>query len=547
MRKSKRILALLTATAMSVTMLAGCGGKDSSSAAEQTSTASTASNESADPADFTYPMSGDHELTYWCELNSNVSANYTNLGDTPFGQGLMERTGVNITFEHPPTGQLNEQFNLMLADGDLPDMMIYPWQSYPGGPEKAIEDGNILALNDIIDQYCPNLKAYLEAHPEVDRQCKTDEGNYYMFPFVRGDSSLCVSVGLMIRQDWLDELGLEMPTTMDDWHEVLTAFKNEKGATAPFAFEYTTPSLREAWPFMYAYNAAASFYVADDGTIHYGPAEDNYKQFLTTMNQWYNEGLLDPDIATAQLDQVSAKMSNGSAGASLGWNGSRMGTWTTAAQETDPTYDLEPAPVPVLNEGDTPKMGPMDNVVVNNGGTAITTSCEDVEAAARLLDWAYSEEGSMFYNFGIEGESYEMVDGEPVYTDLILNNPDGLPIAQILSAYTRVAYNGPFVQDVRYMEQYYTLDSQKKANEVWTVDEASEHILPPITPTVDESEEFSSIMNEINTYRDEMTLKFILGTESLDNFDQFVETMNQMNLQRAIEIENAALERYKAR
>lgn len=287
--------------------------------------------------------------------------------------------------------------------------------------------------------------------------------------------------------------------------------------------------------------------MADDGTIHYGPAEDNYKQFLTTMNQWYNEGLLDPDIATAQLDQVSAKMSNGSAGASLGWNGSRMGTWTTAAQETDPTYDLQPAPVPVLNEGDTPKMGPMDNVVVNNGGTAITTSCEDVEAAARLLDWAYSEEGSMFYNFGIEGESYEMVDGEPVYTDLILNNPDGLPIAQILSAYTRVAYNGPFVQDVRYMEQYYTLDSQKKANEVWTVDEASEHILPPITPTVDESEEFSSIMNEINTYRDEMTLKFILGTESLDNFDQFVETMNQMNLQRAIEIENAALERYKAR
>ena len=54
-------------------------------------------------------------------------------------------------------------------------------------------------------------------------------------------------------------------------------------------------------------------------------------------------------------------------------------------------------------------------------------------------------------------------------------------------------------------------------------------------------------MNEINTYRDEMTLKFILGTESLDNFDKFVDTMNQMNLKRAIEIENSALDRYNAR
>ena len=414
-------------------------------------------------------------------------------------------------------------------------------------PQKAIEDGNILALNDIIDQYCPNLKAYLEAHPDVDRQCKTDEGNYYMFPFVRGDDSLRVSTGLMIRQDWLNDLGLEMPTTIDEWHDVLTAFKTEKGATAPFAFEYTTPSLRNNWPFMSAYNTTAEFYVGDDGKIHYGPAEENYKEFLATMNQWYKEGLLDPDMPTAQLDQVSAKMTSGASGASLGWIGSRMGVWTPAAKETDPNYDLEAAPVPTLNKGETAKMGPMDNVVVNNGGAAITTRCKDIEAAARLLDWAYSDEGHMYYNFGTEGESYTMENGEPVYTDLILNNPDGLPIAQAMSGYIRGNYNGPFVQDVRYAQQYYTMDCQKKAQATWTVPEASEHVLPPITPSSGESEEFSAIMNEINTYRDEMTLKFILGTESLDNFDKFVDTMNQMNLKRAIEIENSALDRYNAR
>ena len=546
MKKSNKVLALLTAVSLSAGLLAGCGGSASSASSSAAGSSTAADSANAATEEFSYPMSGK-ELTYWCELNTNVSANYTNMGDTPFGQGLMERTGVTITYLHPPTGQLNEQFNLILADGDLPDIMEYTWQSYPGGPQKAIEDGNILALNDIIDQYCPNLKAYLEAHPDVDRQCKTDEGNYYMFPFVRGDDSLRVSTGLMIRQDWLNDLGLEMPTTIDEWHDVLTAFKTEKGATAPFAFEYTTPSLRNNWPFMSAYNTTAEFYVGDDGKIHYGPAEENYKEFLATMNQWYKEGLLDPDMPTAQLDQVSAKMTSGASGASLGWIGSRMGVWTTAAKETDPNYDLEAAPVPTLNKGETAKMGPMDNVVVNNGGAAITTRCKDIEAAARLLDWAYSDEGHMYYNFGTEGESYTMENGEPVYTDLILNNPDGLPIAQAMSGYIRGNYNGPFVQDVRYAQQYYTMDCQKKAQATWTVPEASEHVLPPITPSSGESEEFSAIMNENNTYRDEMTLKFILGTESLDNFDKFVDTMNQMNLKRAIEIENSALDRYNAR
>jgi len=541
--KKKKAVALFMASALAAGLMSGCGSAPSASSG------TAAPQEQAEPAQptvFSYPMNG-RELTYWCELNSVVSANYTNLGDTAFGKGLMERTGTNITFLHPPTGSTNEQFNLLLADGDLPDIMEYGWQSYPGGPQKAIDDGNILALNDIIDQYCPNLKAYLAAHPEVDRQCKTDEGDYFMFPFVRGDSSLTISAGLMIRQDWLDDLGLEMPTTIDEWHTVLTAFKEEKGATAPFAYEYTQTSLRNTLPFMSAYDTTALFYIGEDGKVHYGPAEEGYKEFLTTMNQWYSEGLLDPDMPTAQLDQVAAKVTTGAAGASMGWIGSRMGTWTGAAQETDPAFDLEPAPVPVLNKGDSAIIAPMDNLVVNAGGAAITTCCEDVEAAARLLDWAYSEEGAIYYNFGTEGESYTLVNGEPTYSDAVLKNPDGLPISQAMASYCRANYNGPFVQDKRYAEQYYTMDCQKISQDTWNVPAAADHILPPITPTSEESEEFSAIMNEINTYRDEMTIKFILGTESLDHFDDFVANMQKMQLDRAIEIENSALERYNAR
>ena len=178
---------------------------------------------------------------------------------------------------------------------------------------------------------------------------------------------------------------------------------------------------------------------------------------------------------------------------------------------------------------------------------AITTSCKDVEAAARLLDWAYSDEGHMYYNFGTEGVSYEMVNGEPVYTDLILNNSDGMAPGTVMTHYLRGNYNGPFVQDLRYLKQYYTLDGQKKSNETWAVATAAQYAMPNVTPTAEESEEYSTIMNEVETYRDEMTNKFILGTESLDNFDQYVETLNSLGLQRAIEIQDAALERYNKR
>lgn len=552
MKKAQKTLALLTAAALTAGVLAGCGGSGASRAdsgmtkpADSAGNAGTAET-GADPSDFTYPMS-DRSLTYWCELSDNIGSYYKNLGDTPFGKGLMEKTGVAITFQHPPAGGADEQFNLLVADGDLPDVIEYHWQSYPGGPEKAISDGVIVPLNDIIDQYCPNLKAYLDANPETARQCRTDDGHYYAFPFIRGDDQLRVTQGLFLRQDWLDELGMEIPTTIEEWHAVLKAFKDKKGATAPFAYVYTNDQLTDNNPFAYAYNTTRNFYVGDDGMVHFGAAEENYKQYLQTMHDWYAEGLLDPDMLTSTYETVSAKVSNGSAGAAYGWPGSCMGVWSFAGMENDPNFNMQPCPQPSSEKGVPAKMGQIDNICPNQGMVAISTSCKDVETAARLLDWAYGEEGHLYYNFGTEGVSYEMKDGIPTYTDLIMHNPDGLAIATAMSHYIRGNYNGPFVQDLNYLKQYYTLDGQKKAVATWTVETASKHTLPNITPTAEESEEFSTIMNEVKTYRDEMTNKFILGTESLDNFDQYVETLNSLGLQRAIDIENAALERYNMR
>ena len=133
----KRTGALLLAFGMTAFGVIGCRY-------EEKETDKTSINESvvADKttADFTYPIDTDVTLTYWMELNPNVEAKYNNMADTPFGRNLMKETGINIEYIHPTAGQLAEEFNLLLSEKVLPDIIENNWLDYSGGPEKAIKD-----------------------------------------------------------------------------------------------------------------------------------------------------------------------------------------------------------------------------------------------------------------------------------------------------------------------------------------------------------------------------------------------------------------------
>lgn len=555
-RRWNKPVAILATLAMAGSLLAGCGSSKEttsgeSAAAPAETTAEAGGEEAAAPVEaeeVSYPLAEGGSLTYWLQLNPNVSANFTNLGDTELGKSWIANTGVEVEFQHPASGQENEQFNLIVADGNFPDIMEWSWvNNYPGGPEKAIDDGVIIALNDVIDQYCPNLKKYLAENPDIDRMIKTDEGHYFAFPFIRGEKGLCYTVGGFIRQDWLDQVGMEVPTTVDEWHTVLTAFKDELGATAPLCFDWTNFGKSNPIAFAYGVGTSSSNFLLDEnGEVKFYAAQDGYKDYLMTLNQWYNEGLIDRDLATLNGDQVTSKMTTDQAGASVGWAASRMQLMMTTAQAENPDYLLVPTPTPTLNAGETPVYGYIENQFPDVGA-AITTSCENVELAAKFLDYGYTEEGHNMFNFGTEGVSYNWDGDYAVYTEEITANPEGWPIAQALGKYIRANYNGPFVQDINYLQEYLQLPTAKECPEVWAVETASDHTMPNVTPTQDESSELATIQNELKTYVDEMTLKFVFGTESFDNWDTYIQTLNDLGLARAIEIEEAALERYNAR
>ncbi|MDR2101084.1 MAG: extracellular solute-binding protein [Treponema sp.] len=489
----------------------------------------------------TYPMDTPVTLTYWVELNANVADKFVNLGDTPFARELEKRTGVKVEYLHPPAGGAVEQFNLLIASGELPDLMDRNWvNDYSGGPERAIADGVILKLNDLLPQYAPNFTEYLRANPRFDRMVKTDDRSYYAFPFLRGDDRLCLWQGLLVRKDWLDELGLSIPETFDEWHTVLTAFKEKKGSPAPLTF------VSQNGAFIYGYKIDRDFYLGEDGKVHWGSIEEAYRDYLTMMARWYKEGLFDPDFATITSNQITAKITGGVSGATHAGLGGSLGTWTTSARTRDPKFAMTGAPVPVAKKGDKPVIQNIDNPYQGQS-TVITGSCKNVELAVRYLDWGYSQDGFWYYNYGTPGVSYNMVNNYPTLTPLILKNPDGLTAGQALASYTRANYNGPFVQDWAYYEQYLILPEQHQAIANWQLEEPYKYKLPPIQPNASESREYASIMSEVNTYRDEMAVKFILGTENLSSWTTYVNTLKRMRIDRAIAIQEAALARYNAR
>ncbi|WP_063563857.1 extracellular solute-binding protein [Paenibacillus sp. O199] len=525
------------------TTILGCSSGDSKTGEAEKGTPSGSTEAT------TYPIQTDKTLTYWGEINGNLIGVKNSHSEIPFFQKWQEKTGVPLKFTAPPTGQVRESFNVMLASGDLPDMLEYNFiGDFPGGPEKAINDGYILKLNDLIDQYAPNLKKYLQDNPDIDKMVKTDSGSYYVFPFVRGDEYLRVFQGPIIRQDWLDELGLPVPETIDEWTTTLRAFKEKKGAAAPFSVVSKPRFFNDSGngAFLGAFGVNRGFY-QEDGQVKFGPAEEGFKEYLTLFQEWYKEGLIDKNISTADTKSVDGNLASGATGASVGNAGGGIGKWQPLVEANDPDAVLVAAPYPVLNKGDIPKFGQLNQGYASEGTVAVTTAAKDPELAVRMLDYGYSEEGHMFFNFGEEGVSYNMEGDYPKFTDLLLKNPDKLAPAQAISLYARSSYNGPFVQDKRYAEQFFALQTQRDAIDVWKNTQAAKYNLPSITPTPEESSEYATIMNDINTLVDEMTIKIILGNEPVDQFESYVAKMKSLHLDRAIEIQTAALERYNNR
>ncbi|MDU0205504.1 MULTISPECIES: ABC transporter substrate-binding protein [Paenibacillus] len=536
-------IVLLSTLVASAAACSSNSGTESSSAAPQTGS-------SAEPAKLT-------KLSYWVPNHPAASGQMKTYAEMGMYKELEKVTGVKVEFQHPPleVPQAQEQFNLMVATNELPDVIEASWGAtsgavvrYPGGPEKAILDKKIIKLNDLIDKYAPNLKKLLNEHPDWKKQISTDEGSIYAFPFLRGDDKVRVFFGPSVRQDWLDKLGLKMPTTIDEWYTVLKAFKekdpNGNGKADEIPIYLDKNLFATDAPFLGAWGINYSFY-QDGGKVKYGPIQPEYKEFLATMNKWYKEGLLDKDFAAPNDKLFDNKMTTNLIGATASFNGGGIGKYAGLMKDKDPKFDLEAAPYPVLKAGDKAIWGQKD-FAYNGVGAAISTANKNPIETVKWLDYAYGDKGDLLFNYGVEGTSYKMENGKATFLPEILNPPAGTSIQQAIAKYNRATWSGPFVLSDNFQMQYLALPQQKKALEVWSQPTA-ERKIPLVSPTQDESSKFASIVTDIQTYQDEMLLKFIMGVEPISNFDQYVKKIQSMGIDEAIKIQQGALERFNKR
>jgi putative aldouronate transport system substrate-binding protein len=482
-------------------------------------------------------------LVIWVAFDRDSAATISSFNQIGIYSIMQEKTGVKVTYRHPPLGQENEQFNLMVASRDLPDVIETTWLTYPGGPEKAFSDRIIIKHNDLFAKNSPTLKTFLDSRPDLNKQIKTDAGNYYGWPSLVV-SNYKVNYTETARKDWLDDLGIAPPETLDEWAAMLAAFRDKKGAVAPltlWGIQFEDNNI------MSAFGLRMGFFVKN-GKIVYGQAQPEFKDYLALMNRWYKEKLLDPNFQTNDQTAMNTNILNDRSGVYRGWLFGSMGLYL--AQKKGTRFDLIGLQIPVLKKGDQPQFSAHVYVPFEGQTAAVTTACKQPQLAAKFYDWRYTPEGHNIITFGVEGKSYTVVNGEYKLTPEIISNPNKLSLKQALKSYTFNSISaGRFSDDQRIMDAQCNWPQQVAAFNTWRkyADNYVKAVLPPITPSPDESKEMATIMNEVKTYHDEMIIKMIMGTEPLANFDKYLEQMNKLGLKRALEIQQAALARYEKR
>lgn len=555
MKNAKKLVALLLSLAL-VLSLGACGGNGESSTSSEASPSSTTEEsgaaaesgdesqaETAETGEFQLPIVDEPTtLSYFVADDSNAAIMTTDWNDNEFYQEMERRTGVHLEFEMVSSADYQTNFNLMIASGNLADMIYVGASYYAEGVDAAIDDGYFLDLTDLVDEYMPNYEKVRTSDVQYELLSTTDSGRLGAVYELR-QSKQGPWLGLWIRQDWLDDLGLDTPVTFDDYHEVLTAFKNEKGATAPLILNFSG-SDGEFGTMSGGLNVLNSWQLDETGKVNFGPYMDAWKEYVTIMHQWYTEGLIDPDfMATDERTADMAKVVTGASGVFAALY--TMPSVYEAASE-DPNMNLAPVNPPVMNEGDEGHIRLRDSYT--SGNTAISADSENWEVALRWLDYLYTDEGALLANYGVEGDTFEFDEnGEPVFTDKILNNENGWTMTQTVASYlcpsAGIANWSDWTRELAGVPE-----KDQACYDVWSEFSDDWRLPSSVTLTQDESTERAALYADISTIVKEQTAQFISGALDIEeNWDAYISALEASGMERAIEITQAAYDRYLAR
>lgn len=478
-------------------------------------------------------------------------------------QKIQENTGVQIDFQ-VKTGY--EDYLPMFTAKRYPDVITAKnLEQYRGRLAGMYEDGISVRLNEYMNEgWMPNFTEIVETYPEIARDLKLDDGSYTFVASLydvnnENDRMASSQYGLAIRKDWLDNLGYGIPTNMDEWHNVLVAFKNNDPNGNGIADEEPVCMAASGWKyFLSAYgiddDPCIQMDASGNETVVYGFVTDAYRQWLTQMNQWNNEGLIYNMFENTSLEKRQERVTGNYAGA---WKGDAdhfdeedAGSYISLLREMVP--DAEFAAVPWVKTADGYQWCFSDITSFSRDTTVITDNAVNNgtdQAAAYIIDYMLGEEGSSLLTWGIEGESYDEVNGEKQLAD------DMTEMVEFhgQSLQKRYTYADPITVMLPQFGEVseYILSNKSEgyvdACKTWSQGDTSFKISSACQLSVEQQKEVDKVTEGMKEYISKMRMKFIQGSAPLEEYDAYVSQVKAMGGDSYAQIWQEAYDNYQKR
>lgn len=335
---------------------------------------------------------------------------------------IQAKTGAKIVIDWRSEDSYGTQVATTLASGKLPDIL----QAGEYGVMNLVNEGAVVALDEYLDLIPNVVEAVGEDRMAAWRQ---PDGHIYTIPTI---VNVPGSQSVMVRQDWLDALGMKEPTNWDEWMALWRGIKEkdlngngDPNDEIPLALEQGNNGERSMASLLNAFGIRASsdcqFCVLDDGTYTMVYEHPRYREFLQTVQDMYKEGLIDPEFATRTQAELFTAMDSNLVGTAMTW-AERAKLSTYANREGGDEDALWTCVAPIT--------GPYGDQITQERNAVtplwcITTAAEEagkVEDILRVFNWNFSKEGNDLYNYGIEGISYDVVDGQAVLKPAMVAN-----------------------------------------------------------------------------------------------------------------------------
>lgn len=569
----KKLLCTLLAALM-VLQLAACGGKTESSASgnmEASTAPAEVSEQQPDSApavqsgsepDSAVPeeVLGEVETDTVALPISEEKLTYSMFMTMPFFVGSLidsmetdlqlfrtaqEKTNIYFDVTAVNGEAFDEKFQLMVASGDYYDVMD-GMSKYAAGYDAAIDEGICMDIYDLVREYAPNYWNVISQNTDTLAQLVTDEGQMATLGIVYKEAN-SETQGYLIRDDWLSELGMEIPETYDQLHDALAAFRDNYGAGGMYFGGVEDERLA------YGYECANGDFMVQNGTVVSGYLMDSYYDFLSMVRDWYAEGLIYSDFFTAATGDYDQLMVSNACGVVQGAATSFSTIRAYLTDEEAENFSIAAmAPVKLQADDELHYSWNQPNYLKRTDAWSIGTTCADPVPLMGFVNYMFSQDGELLFNYGTEGETFEYDEnGDPQYTDLVINNPDQpYFFASYLYASNAATEYFPAILDVS--ASYYNFgDAEWAAYELFRTpsNDGSYNIPNGVSLNAEENEEYAKLESDISTYVEETVNAWVVGQNTLDQqaFDSFKAQLQQMGIDRMVELKQAAYDRYQSK